>query len=117
MRPTYHLTPIAWWEAADAGAPYAAPSLAEEGFIHATDGADELIATANRHYRDDRRPFVALLVDLDAVAAPWSVEDARGIYPHIFGPIDRVAILSVAPIERDPDGRFTRLGEAARPSD
>ena len=30
----------------------------DEGFIHCTDGADELVATANRHYREDPRPFV-----------------------------------------------------------
>ena len=40
-RITYHLTPLAWWQAAPADEPLTAPSLASEGFIHCTDGAGE----------------------------------------------------------------------------
>lgn len=106
MRPTFHLTPRDWWEAADPGRPLESPTLASEGFIHCTDGADELVATANRHYRADPRPFVVLTLDLDAAGSPWSVEDTRRIYPHVFGPIDRTAILAVAPLPRADDGTF-----------
>lgn len=112
MRPTFHLVPAAIWSAADPARAYEALSLASEGFIHGTDGASELIATANRHYRDDQRPFLALTVDLDAAGSPWTVEDERGIYPHIHGPIRREAIMAAVRIERDPDGRFTALGES-----
>jgi uncharacterized protein (DUF952 family) len=108
---TYHLTPVEWWEAADPAQPLSAPSLAEEGFIHCTTGTDELIATANRHYRDDPRPFVVLTVELDRVTAPVRIEDARGIYPHVHGPIDRAAIVAVAPVPRDADGAFLPLTE------
>ena len=45
-----------------------APSLEAESFIHCTDGAAAMIATANRHYREDPRPFVVLTIDLDQVA-------------------------------------------------
>ncbi len=60
MRSTFHLVPAETWAAADPAVPYAAPSLSAEGFIHATDGTEELIATANRYYRDDPRPYVTL---------------------------------------------------------
>ena len=110
MTPTYHLTPSEWWAAADPSSSLRAPSLDDEGFIHCTTGADELVATANRHYREDRRPFVVLTLDLDLVSAPWRVEDPRGIYPHIFGPIDRAAILDARPIPRAADGEFLPLG-------
>jgi uncharacterized protein (DUF952 family) len=103
---TFHLTPAEWWAAADPAAPLRAPSLDDEGFIHCTTGADELVATANRHYRDDPRSFVVLTVALDRVSAPWRVDDPRGIYPHVFGPIDRAAILDVGPILRAADGTF-----------
>jgi uncharacterized protein (DUF952 family) len=109
VRPTYHLTPRAWWDASDSTAPLRAPSLEDEGFIHCTDGDDELVATANRHYRADPRPFVVLTVDLDAAGSRWSVEDARGIYPHVFGPIDRAAILAVRDAPRADDGTFLAL--------
>jgi uncharacterized protein (DUF952 family) len=110
-RPTYHLVPAETWAAADPGVPYAAESLASEGFIHCTDGADELIATANRHYRTDPRPFVVLTVDLATTGSPWRIEDPAGIYPHVYGPIERGAILEQAPIERDAEGRFLRIGD------
>jgi uncharacterized protein (DUF952 family) len=126
-RLTYHLTPVDWWEGVPANEPLTAPSLEAEGFIHCTDGAEATVATANRHYRDDPRPFVVLTVDLDRITSPWRIDDPAGIYPHVFGPIDRPAILGVVPAPRDADGRFVafsradggrpgRPGPSARPS-
>ncbi len=106
MRPTYHLTPVEWWAAADPALPLGAPSLVDEGFIHCTDGAAEMVATANRHYRDDSRAFRVLTIDLDRVTSRWAVEDPGQIYPHVFGPIDRAAIVATVDAPRDPDGTF-----------
>ena len=106
MRATYHLTPAEWWAAADSTEPLGAPSLAAEGFIHCTDGAAAIVATANRHYREDPRAFVILTVDLDRVASRWSIEDPGQIYPHVFGPINRDAIVAVVPAPCDQDGEF-----------
>jgi uncharacterized protein (DUF952 family) len=106
MRSTYHLVPVDTWAAAAPGQPYAAPSLAAEGFIHCTDGAAEMVATANAHYRGDERDFLLLSVDLDAAGSPWRIEDERGIYPHVYGPIERRAILRVIAAPRGPDGAF-----------
>lgn len=106
MRRTFHLTATDWWAGADPSVPLTAPSLDLDGFIHCTDGAAEMVETANRHYRSDRRAFVVLTIDLDRVSSPWTVEDAAGIYPHIHGPIDRAAILSTVAAPRDPDGAF-----------
>lgn len=113
-RLTYHLVPAAVWAATDRTRPYQAASLASEGFIHCTDGDVELLRTADRHYRDDPRPFDVLTVDLDRVTAPWSVEDTAGIYPHVFGPIDQEAILAVGALVREPDGRSTGIAAASR---
>lgn len=112
-RLTYHLATVDAWAATDRTRPYAAASLTTEGFIHCTDGEAELLRTADRHYRDDPRPFVALTVDLDQVAAPWRIEDPAGIYPHVYGPIDNGSIIAVAPLVRAPDGRFVALGGAS----
>ena len=106
MRPTYHLVPADFWAAADTDEPYAAASLAEEGFIHCTDGMVEMVATANRHYRGDPRAFLVLTVDLEVSGSPWRFEDPRKIYPHVFGTIDRAAVTRVVPAPRDPDGLF-----------
>jgi uncharacterized protein (DUF952 family) len=106
MRSTYHLVPVETWASADPGGSYEATSLAVEGFVHCTDGMTEMVATANRHYRDDPRAFVVLTVDLDASGSSWRIEDERGIYPHVFGPIARAAILRVVPAPRAADGKF-----------
>lgn len=105
-RLTYHLTPRAWWDAADPGAPLRAPSLDTEGFVHCTDGVAEMVATANRHYAAVHGAFVVLTVDLDLITSPWRIEDPGRIYPHIFGPIDRAAIVAVVAAPRGPDGTF-----------
>jgi uncharacterized protein (DUF952 family) len=62
--------------------------------------------TANRHYRDDPRPFLVLTVDLDAAGSPWQIDEPGAPYPHVYGSIDRAAILDVRPMPRDPDGTF-----------
>jgi uncharacterized protein (DUF952 family) len=113
MRPTYHVVPAATWAGRDHRAPYVAPSLADEGFIHCTDGADELVATANRHYRGDPSAYLALTIDLDAAGSMWRIEDPSGIYPHVYGPIAPDAIVAVAEMQRAPDGRFTVLVDRA----
>lgn len=102
--------PVATWRAADPDTAYRAVSLDDEGFIHCTDGEAELLATADRHYRDDPRPFLVVELDLERAGSPWRIEDARGIYPHVFGPIERAAIIRVRALERDPGGRFSGIG-------
>ena len=112
MRPTFHLAPAdvwAAWAATDRAQPYAAASLRDEGFIHCTDGEAELRATFDRHYATDPRRFVALTVDLAALDVPWRFDDPGSPYPHIYGPIAPAAILAVANVERDLDGRFAEL--------
>ena len=111
-RLTFHLAPAHLWAAADRTRAYAAPSLLSEGFIHCTDGAAELLRTADRHYGADLRPFVALTVDLDQVTPAWRIDDPAGIYPHIYGPIDPEAIVAITPLVRAPDGRFVALASA-----
>jgi uncharacterized protein (DUF952 family) len=106
VRLTYHLTPVEWWEASPIEGPLTSPSLADEGFIHCTDGAAAMVATANRHYRDDPRAFVILTLDLDRVGSPWRIDDPGGIYPHIHGPINRASIVDVRPAPRALDGEF-----------
>ena len=105
-RTTFHLATRDVWSSTEVTADVLAASLDAEGFIHCTTGADEMVATANRHYRDDPRDFVVLTIDLDRVTSPVRTDDSLGIYPHIFGPIDRAAILAARPMPRAADGTF-----------
>jgi uncharacterized protein (DUF952 family) len=102
---TFHLVPRAEWQAAPADQPYVPRAFAHDGFVHCTDGADEVAATANRYYRDET-DLLVLRLDTARLGAPVRYEDARHIYPHIYGPIERAAILSVQPMRRDPSGAW-----------
>ncbi len=109
MRTTYHLVPAATWAERSAKDTYAPPSLAAEGFVHCTDGEAELLATGDRYYRDDPRPYVVLTIDLDAVGAEWGYDDPGRIYPHVHGAIPPPAVLAARRIERTADGRFVGI--------
>jgi len=112
VRTTFHLTLRDAWEAADPRRPYEAPSLATEGFIHCTDGVDAMVTTANRHYGEAAGVFVVLTVDLESCGNPWRIDDPGTPYPHVYGPIERGAILAVTPIPRAAAGRFLMFSVA-----
>ena len=112
MATTFHLVPEEVWDAADRAAPYEAASLATEGFIHCTDGVEALGQTFDRHYAADARPFLALTVDLDALDIPWRYDVPGSPYPHLYGSIDRRAIVDVRTVARHRDGRFRALEPA-----
>jgi uncharacterized protein (DUF952 family) len=109
MRETFHLVPEAAWSATDPVAAYEAPSLEAEGFIHCTDGVAPLGKTFDRYYAADPRPFLALTLDLDALEVPWRYDVPGSPYPHIYGPIDRTAVIDISRVDRAADGRFAGL--------
>lgn len=108
-RPTLHMVPEAVWNGRDQPAPYVPAAFAEDGFVHCTDGDDGMVATANRFYRDDRRPFLVLTVDLDATGSAWRFDDAQRRYPHIYGSIAPASVIGVRRMVRDADGAFTGI--------
>ena len=112
MRSTYHLVPVEVWAAASDAEPYAAGSLATEGFIHCTDGLAPLGVTFDRYYAGDARPFLALTLDLGALTVPWRYDVPGSPYPHLYGPIGHAAIVAVERVRRSPDGRFAGLEPA-----
>jgi glutathione S-transferase len=103
---TYHLIAQREWEALDPQVDYAPESLGREGFIHNTDGAHELAATANRFFRDRTEPYVVLVIERARVRAPIRYDDPRHVYSHIYGPLNRDAIVRVLPMPRAADGTF-----------
>jgi uncharacterized protein (DUF952 family) len=108
-RPTLHLLPEAAWDARDPSSPYVPAAYAEDGFVHCTDGDEEMVRTANRFYREVPGPFLVLTVDLDHTGSPWRFDEPGRPYPHVYGPIDASAIVEVRRFERDPDGTFTAI--------
>lgn len=103
---TFHVVAGAYYRDCDAEADYAPESFEREGFIHCTDGAENVAATANRYYTADRRMYIALVIDKSLVRAEVRYEDPAGIYPHIYGPLNRDAIVTIVPMLRNADGTF-----------
>ena len=106
---TFHLALVEEWTANPDLPTYAPSAFGGEGFIHCTDGERELMEVGNRYYKDDPRGLVALEIDLSRVGAPVRYEDPRQIYPHIYGELERDAVVAVHRVERAPDGAFLRL--------
>ena len=103
----YHMLPAADWAATPAEAPYSAASLQSEGFIHCSGDHATVLAVGNNFYRHLPGDWLILAIDEDAVAAPvqWdAVEDTH--FPHIYGPLNRSAVVEVIAFPRAADGAF-----------
>jgi uncharacterized protein (DUF952 family) len=104
----YHLSPAEYFHAQLSDRAYVPADYAREGFIHCTRGDEQLVIVANRYYRHDERPFLVVAIDEDRVTAEIKNElGSDGVsYPHIYGPLNRTAIVSVLRMPRLPDGTF-----------
>ena len=98
-------TPEAWRR--DAETPfYEAESLASEGFIHNCHPG-QLRGVLGRHFAG-HRALVLLVIDPAQLTSEVREEEAVGeTFPHVYGPIERAAVVSVLPIEADSTGSFT----------
>src|SRR5262245_50724664 len=97
---------------------YVAPSLESEGFIHCSTRA-QVVDTANRYYRGQSGLVLLCLetTGLTAVlkyeppATPAGIAAAPAaddqLFPHVYGPIDFHAVVSVVRFEPDASGVFT----------
>lgn len=103
---TFHLVAAEYYRDADRGEPYLPAAFAADGFIHCTDGAENVADVANRYYRDDRRMYVVLVIDKSRVEPRIAYEDPGRIYPHIYGALNRDAIVDLRPMLRAADGSF-----------
>jgi uncharacterized protein (DUF952 family) len=111
-----HLLPAAVWERLGPGDTYEPASLVMEGFVHCT-GTDELmLRVANAFYTSEAGPMVVLTLDEDLLASEVRWEAAPGAdplagerFPHIYGPLEADAVVSVRAMERAPDGTYSGI--------
>ena len=106
----YHLAFRSDWETAVIEGEYRAPSLAEEGFIHASGDEAQMLGVAARLF-PGRTDLLALDVDTERLpeGSPLVREPSRSgeIYPHVYGPINLHAVVRIralAPDETQPSG-------------
>ena len=107
-RIAYHGTPKKYFENLDPRQPYVPEPFAREGFIHTTEGREAVSITLTRYYKSSTEPWVVLYIDQDRVTSPIRYDDPAEVFPHIYGPLNRDAILAVEDIGRAPDGTFLK---------
>jgi uncharacterized protein (DUF952 family) len=90
----YHIVLPDDWEAFDTDL-YRAKSLETEGFIHCS-FSEQLNGVIHRYYASEAEVIV-LEIETDSLMSRVVSEPstANEIYPHIYGPVNRDAIVSV----------------------
>jgi len=105
----FHLTLAADWQG-DTKTAYETStlgvSLAEQGFIHCS-FADQVQQIADLVYRG-RDDVLLLEIDPALLRAPVRVDEVDGgaSFPHIYGPLNRDAVVRVTPLRLEEDGRL-----------
>jgi uncharacterized protein (DUF952 family) len=101
----FHIALASEWEEAKRTGSYTTSTrgrrLADEGFIHAS-RADQWEGVRAAFYADVTEPLVLLEIDTDRLTASVVEEPpAPGVeetFPHVYGPIDVDAVVSVTPL-------------------
>jgi uncharacterized protein (DUF952 family) len=106
VRLTYHGTPAAYFDSLDPREPYVPQDFERDGFIHCTDGERRLADVLSEFCAESVGDWLVLYIDSELVEAPVKYEDSARVFPHIYGPLNRDAIIAVRPIGRTADGRF-----------
>src|SRR5215216_147580 len=109
MTIAYHLTPEPWYRNQPADQPYLPEDFARDGFVHLTHDSDEVLDVGNRYYRADPRPYLLLTVDLARLSAEVRYDDPEQRFPHVYGALDRPAIIAVIQVRRAADGTFVAV--------
>jgi uncharacterized protein (DUF952 family) len=116
----YHLAPAGRWRGWPARQGYLPAEFEADGFVHCTAGDALMLQVANRFYRSAPGDFVLLVIDPALLSAelrweppidPGGQGEARRaapdpLFPHVYGPIDRAAVVAVRPVRRGADGEF-----------
>jgi uncharacterized protein (DUF952 family) len=101
----FHIATAADWRRALDSGSYATSTLGvtleEEGFIHAS-RRDQVQGVFDRYYRGAREHLVLLTIDPSRLTGVEVRVEAVGddTYPHVYGPINRGAVVEVAPLDR-----------------
>ncbi|MQA24321.1 MAG: DUF952 domain-containing protein [Micromonosporaceae bacterium] len=117
-QPIYHLVPYSIWGRFAPRDLYTPQSLDSHGFVHFSGDEATLLAVANAYYHDATEPMAVLIVDPDRLSAkvrwePPSEPSEDQLFPHVYGPIERSAVIDVRVARRDAGGRYSSV--TARP--
>jgi uncharacterized protein (DUF952 family) len=101
----FHITEREAWRAAGGEQTYRALTLDTEGFIHLSTEA-QWLRVAHTFYRG-RADLVLLELDPERLTAPVRFETVGGEqFPHLYGPLDCVAVTAAHVLIVGSDGDF-----------
>jgi uncharacterized protein (DUF952 family) len=102
----YHIVPRTDWESIS-GDLYRGDTLESEGFIHCSTAA-QVADTANFLFAG-REDLVLLQIDPARLTAEVRYEDGGDgrLFPHIYGPLEKSAVVRVTEFRPGEDGRFS----------
>jgi uncharacterized protein (DUF952 family)/predicted cupin superfamily sugar epimerase len=112
-----HLLPLSAYQASSEA--ITSPTLDTQGFVHCSPDVSTTLAVADTLYRSNDEPMIALELDTARLRAPvhWEAPDPAPpegvakdvLFPHVYGPLDRDAIVGVRYARRAPDGHYLAL--------
>lgn len=80
-----------------------------DGFIHCTNGIDQLVDVANMFYVTDKREFQVLVLDVAKITSDIRYDDDGQLFPHIYGPLNTSAVIDEFTVIRAEDGSFLAI--------
>ncbi len=104
----YHIVPRGDWQSQGDQMVYCPKSLGDEGFIHCSN-LNQLLGSAVRYFKG-RSDLLVLTVDPARVIPSIVFENAREEdepFPHIYGPLNRNAVIGIHRLEPREDGEFS----------
>jgi uncharacterized protein (DUF952 family)/L-amino acid N-acyltransferase YncA len=109
----FHIAVTADWSASHLDGAYTMStrgvSLAEQGFIHCS-RYFQIGTVLDNFYADYDGRLTLLTINPRRLSSPMRFDDVPGAdlsYPHIYGPLNREAVIRATPIVRTADGRLT----------
>lgn len=110
-RSIFHIAPRSLWEQTKDKSEYRGDTLESEGFIHCST-RNQVLAVANALF-SERQDLVLLLLQTSRILSLVKYEGVTSeMYPHIYGPINRDAIIAVYDFLPDKHGKFSLPQEA-----
>jgi uncharacterized protein (DUF952 family) len=115
MTQIYHMVPTARWQTWPSDTPYLPAEYEKDGFVHCTAGDALMLKVANRFYTGVVGDFQLLVIETERLTselkweAPTPGDTLAPLFPHIYGPINRDAVIGVRTIQRDAEGRFVAI--------
>lgn len=106
MTTIYKICPAELWAAAEKDGMFTgSPVDHQDGYIHFSTAA-QVAETAARHFKgQDGLLLVAIDSDRLGTALRWEPARSGDLFPHLYGPLDLKAVISVTPLPLGPDGR------------